>query len=545
MFSSFVRTFAVCVPNAASHAFAAYGRTRWRKRAASPTDAGGRLSEPGGTWHDDATMKLSLAQADLTTFDVDLLIVPLLGSELKTDPTFQRLNEALGGELIRIAKHEEFTGKKGQSLQLHTFGKLGAKKLRILSMAGKALASDELHAAGVHAARGLKESKSFAVLAPSSEPALLSALAEGLLLGHYRYGEFLTGTRKPKAEGRGVILLAERPQAAERNALAEATAVAEAVNLARDLVNRPPNEMTATALANEAKRVAREAGVRCTVWGRAEIVRRGMTLLAAVNAGSEEECRFIHMSYVPRTRKRGAKVVFVGKGLTFDSGGLSIKPAKSMETMKCDMAGGAATIAIVAAAARLKLPIEVHGIVPSTDNLTGSNAMKPGDVYRTLDGKTVEVLNTDAEGRLILADALTYARDLKPTVLVDHATLTGACMVALGQWRAGLYASEDGLRDRYLEAAKRSGEAFWPLPLDEELKETIKSPIADLKNTGDGYGGSIAAALFLREFVRDAPWVHLDIAGPAFLSAPHGVHPKGGTGFGVRTALEFLKSYVE
>lgn len=490
-------------------------------------------------------MKLSLAQADLTAIDVDLLIVPVLGGEFTKDPNIKALDDALGGELLRIAKLEEFSGKKGQNLQLHTFGKLGAKKLRITAVAGKRLGAEELHAAGVHAAKALKDYKTFAVFSPSSDAAHIEALAQGLLLGHYRYGEYLTGARKPKPGGRGTIVLAEKPQPDARNALTQATVVADAVNLARDLVNRPPNDMTASALANEAKRVAREAGIRCTVWGRAEIVRRGMTLLAAVNAGSDEEPRFIHMSYVPRVRRKGARLVFVGKGLTFDSGGLSIKPAKSMETMKCDMAGGAATLAIVAAAARLKLPVEVHGIVPSTDNVIGGRAFKPGDIYRTLDGKTVEVLNTDAEGRLILADALTYARALKPTVLVDHATLTGACMVALGQWRAGLYASEGKLRDRYMEAAKRAGEAFWPMPLDEDIKETIKSSIADLKNTGDGYGGSIAAALFLREFVGDAPWVHLDIAGPAYLSSPHGLAPKGGTGFGVRTALEFIKSYVE
>jgi leucyl aminopeptidase len=320
--------------------------------------------------------------------------------------------------------------------------------------------------------------------------------------------------------------------------------VGEAVNPARDLVNGPPNEVTSTMLANVARRVSRESGIRCTVWGKQEIIRHGMTLLTAVNAGSSEEPRFIHMAHVPKLKKKLPRIVFVGKGLTFDAGGLCIKPAKSMETMKCDMAGGAATIAIVLAAAKLKLPVEVHGIVPSTDNMLGGNAFKPGDVYRTLDGKTVEILNTDAEGRLILADALTYARKLQPTVLIDHATLTGACMVALGQWRAGLYANDDTLRDRYAEAGKRACEAFWPMPLDEDLRDTIKSPIADIKNTGDGYGGSIAAALFLREFVGDTKWVHLDIAGPAFLNAPHDVSPRGGTGFGVRTALEFIKSYT-
>jgi leucyl aminopeptidase len=489
-------------------------------------------------------MKLTLSQLDLTSVEADLLVVPVLGADFQKLEVVNQLDAALGGELLRIAKQEDFTGKKGQTLSLHTFGKIAAKKLRISALSGKEVSAEECRLCGVTSARAAKDVKHLAVYVPSSDPEQLRALAEGLLLGDYRYSEYLAAAKKPKASPRVTLVVAHKPTALERNALAEASVVGEAVNLTRDLVNAPPNELTAVKLANEARRVSRESGVRCTVWGNAEIVRHGMTLLAAVNAGSAEEARFIHMAYVPRLKRKMPRLVFVGKGLTFDSGGLSIKPAKSMETMKCDMAGGAATIAIVAAAAKLKLPVEVHGIVPATDNVIGGRAFKPGDVYRTLGGKTVEVLNTDAEGRLILADALTYAHKLSPTLLIDHATLTGACMVALGQWRAGLYAVNDEDRKRYLAAARRSGEAFWPLPLDEDIKETIKSSIADIKNTGDGYGGSIAAALFLREFVGDSRWIHLDIAGPAFLSSAHHVSPKGGTGFGVRTALELIKSYV-
>jgi leucyl aminopeptidase len=488
-------------------------------------------------------MKLSLSQADLTSAEADLLVVPVVGPDFQKLEVVNQLDAALSGELLRIAKHEDFSGKKGQSLTLHTFGKIAAKKLRLAALP-KDAALDDYRALAVNAARAARELKVLALHVPGGDPEQLRTLAEGLLLGDYRYTEYLTGARKPKPSARGVLLLAHKPTATDRKALDEASVVGEAVNLARELVNAPPNELTATKLANEARRLAREHSVRCTVWGKAEIIRHGMTLLAAVNAASDEEPRFIHLSYVPKLKKKVPRLVFVGKGLTFDAGGLSIKPAKSMETMKCDMAGGAATLAIVIAAARLKLPVEVHGVIPATDNVIGGKAFKPGDVYRTLDGKTVEVLNTDAEGRLILADALTYARKLQPTLLVDHATLTGACMVALGQWRAGLYATSDEDRDRYLAAAKVAGEAFWALPLDEDLKETIKSPIADIKNTGDGYGGSIAAALFLREFVGDSRWVHLDIAGPAFLAAPHGIAPKGGTGFGVRTALELIKSYA-
>lgn len=489
-------------------------------------------------------MKLTLSQADLTAVDADLLVVPVTGPDFHKLEVVNQLDAALAGELLRIAKHEDFNGKKGQSLTLHTFGKIAAKKLRLAALPSKDCTLADYRGLAVNAVRAARDLKFLALHVPSNDPEQLRALAEGLLLGDYRYAAYLTGTRKPKPSPRGTLLLAHKPTAADRKAVEEASVTSEAVNLARDLVNAPPNELTATELANASRRVAREAGVRCTVWGKAEIVRHGMTLLAAVNAASDEEPRFIHLSYAPKLKKKVPRLVFVGKGLTFDAGGLSIKPAKSMETMKCDMAGGAATLAILMAAARLKLPVEVHGIIPATDNVIGGRAFKPGDVYRTLDGKTVEVLNTDAEGRLILADALTYARKLEPTLLIDHATLTGACMVALGQWRAGLYATSDEDRDRYLAAAKRAGESFWAMPLDEDLKETIKSPIADIKNTGDGYGGSIAAALFLREFVADARWVHLDIAGPAYLASPHGIAPKGGTGFGVRTAIELIKSFA-
>jgi leucyl aminopeptidase len=493
-------------------------------------------------------MKLSLSHESLTAIAVDLLVVPVLGSAYAKHPAYNALDAALDGELSRIAKQEDFTGKKGQSILVHTFGKLKAKKLLVHALAGNEVSADECRLAGLAAARAGRGSKVIAVYCPSQDPAHLRATGEGIALGDYRFAEFLTGTRKPKPSPRAILLTEHRATAAEKRALEEATVIGESVNFARDLVNRPPNVMTATALANEARKLSRQYGVRCTVWGKTEILKHGMNLLAAVNAGSQEDPRFIHMAYVPKqtakAKKKLQRLVFVGKGLTFDAGGLSIKPAKSMETMKCDMAGGAATIALVLAAARLSLPVEVHGIVPATDNVLGGGAFKPGDIYRSLDGKTVEILNTDAEGRLILADALAYARKLEPTVLIDHATLTGACMIALGQWRAALYATQPELSERYKAAAERAGEALWPMPLDEELRETLKSPIADLKNTGDGFGGSISAALFLREFVGDCPWVHLDIAGPAFHSAPHGVSGKGGTGFGVRTALEFIKSYA-
>jgi leucyl aminopeptidase len=213
-----------------------------------------------------------------------------------------------------------------------------------------------------------------------------------------------------------------------------------------------------------------------------------------------------------------------------------------MIDMKCDMAGAAVTVATVVAAAKLKLPIEVHGVIACTENMPGSRAYRPGDVFPSLDGKTVEIINTDAEGRLVLADALAYAREIGAEYMIDHATLTGACMVALGPWTAGLFANEEGLAQRYTDAARSAGESFWRLPLVEDLRDSLKSDVADLKHTGESHGGAISAALFLREFVGKSKWAHLDIAGPAFQDRPHGVHPKGGTGFGVLTAVRFVES---
>ncbi len=263
--------------------------------------------------------------------------------------------------------------------------------------------------------------------------------------------------------------------------------------------------------------------------------------LLAVNRGSREEPRFIVMHYRPRVRPR-KRVVLIGKGITFDSGGLSLKPAKSMETMKLDMSGAVAVIAMMSRMPHLDLDVEVLGYVPATDNLPGGNAQKPGDVIRYLNGKTIEVLNTDAEGRLILADALALAAQQKPDYMINLATLTGACVVALGPEVAGLFSNHQPLADELIRCGRESGEKLWQLPLVKEYREMIKSSVADMKNVGGAHGGAITAALILQEFVNGLPWAHLDIAGPAFAESDTAVAPKGGTGFGVRTLVKFLST---
>jgi leucyl aminopeptidase len=288
--------------------------------------------------------------------------------------------------------------------------------------------------------------------------------------------------------------------------------------------------------------VAKKHGLSVKVFDREKIRAEGMQLLDAVGRGSRNEPRFIHLTYKPeKARKSRKRVVLVGKGLTFDSGGLCIKPAPGMGEMKSDMAGAALAVGAMNAVAQLKPDVEVHALIAAAENMPDGDAYRPGDVWGSLDGKTVEIINTDAEGRLVLADILHWATELEPDYLIDHATLTGACMVALGQYRAGLYGNDEELVDGYMGAAKTSGEQYWRMPLDSELKSSLKSDVADLKHTGSRYGGSITAALFLQEFIGKTKWLHLDIAGPAYVDHAHGRYPKGGTGFGIATGVSFLE----
>jgi leucyl aminopeptidase len=289
--------------------------------------------------------------------------------------------------------------------------------------------------------------------------------------------------------------------------------------------------------------VCKEHGLKATVLDKAALIKRGMKLIVAVGQGSTHDPRLVHMTYTPPGKPK-AKIAFVGKGLTFDSGGLCIKPAPGMEEMKGDMGGAANVIALMAAVAAVQPAVEVHGIIGCAENMPDGAAYRPGDIFGSLDGKTVEIINTDAEGRLVLADCLAYAHKLEPDLLLDNATLTGACIVALGPTVSGFYANREDAAERLRAAAKAAGEAMWQLPLVEDLREGLKSDWADLKHTADRWGGSITAALFLREFVGDSPWIHVDIAGPSSASKPYNVFAKGGTGHGVLTYLRLIEGFA-
>ena len=364
------------------------------------------------------------------------------------------------------------------------------------------------------------------------------ALADALAQSDYKYDPYITVKKEQKRIPIHGTLIA--PKADAKKLTAQAQAMAAAVETVRDLGNTPSNILTPAELASRAEEVCKRAGVKCTVYGKREIARMKMGGLLAVNRGSVEEPRFVVMEYSPRKAKK--HVALVGKGITFDSGGISIKPAEKMEEMKFDMCGAAAVVGIMEAAARLELPVKLTGIFAATENLPSGSAYKPGEIITMMNGKTVEIVNTDAEGRMILGDALHYACELEPDHVIDFATLTGACVVALGSEASGLFSTDDELAQKLIESGERVGERHWRLPAWDEYKDLIRSEWADMKNSGGRWGGAITAAVFLKEFVTCPSWAHLDIAGTAYAESETAREARGATGAGVRSTIEFLKS---
>jgi len=491
-------------------------------------------------------VKLQLAAQAPLALSSDLLALAVPpGATVKQEP-LASLDKALSGGLGKLIAREEFKGQKDQQLEVPAIGGNFSKILLLGTGARGQLANADLRVLSAKAARAANAAKATSLVlgfADGLAPDKVRYAAEGIVLGSYRFDKYLTGERRPKAELKTATLaLGAKARLGKSHsaALEAGEGVARAVCLTRDLVNEPPNELYPARLATEAQKMAKTANLRCQVFDRKEIEKRGMKLLIAVGQGSVNEPRFVHLTYTPK-KKAKKRLVFVGKGLTFDSGGLCIKTAAGMGEMKSDMSGAANVVGLLAACAVVKPDVEVHGIIASAENMPDGNAYRPGDVFGSLDGKTVEIINTDAEGRLVLADALAYARTLEPDLIVDNATLTGACVVALGKTCSGFYATTDRLAGQYANAAKEAGEQVWRMPLLDDLKDQLKSDIADLKHTGDRWGGSITAALFLREFTGDNDWIHADIAGPALSERATALHPKGATGHGVLTFLRFVE----
>jgi leucyl aminopeptidase len=364
--------------------------------------------------------------------------------------------------------------------------------------------------------------------------------ADFLSQADYKYDAYITVKKDEKQPPALSAILVPFGDADPKRLEKEASAIAAGVRTVRDLGNAPGNEMTPTRLAERAEEVAKAHGIKCTVYDKRAIERMKMGGLLAVNKGSVEEPRFVVLEYAPRRAK--THVALVGKGITFDSGGISIKPAEKMEEMKFDMCGAAAVIGTMQAAALLALNVRITGVIASTENLPSGSAYKPGDIIRTMSGKTIEVVNTDAEGRVILADALHYASQQKPDHIIDYATLTGACVVALGSEAAGLFSNNDELARKLIESGERTGERLWRLPEWDDYKELIRSDWADMKNSGGRWGGATSAALFLKEYVDCASWAHLDIAGTAYAEHETSRESRGATGAGVRVTISFLES---
>ncbi len=488
------------------------------------------------------TLHVQVLAADPFTLSADLAVVALHEEDVADSPFIASLSAAFGSGFDELLRREEFAGKKNQRVSLPSLGNVTPSQIVLLGLGPRAEDTEaSLRKLGAAVARVADKCTSLVLASPVADQRV-RFLVEGIALGAYRYTKYLTGERVPKKQLTEVRLAtARKPSPAAERAVRVGLEVAEAVALARDLQNDPPNDLTPDALAGAAAKMAKKKNLACKVWDFKKLQADGMKLIVAVGQGSANKPRLVHLTYKPEKKAKG-RIVFVGKGLTFDSGGLCIKPAAGMGEMKTDMSGAANVVGLMSAVAALQPNVEVHGVIACAENMPDGEAYRPGDVFGSLDGKTVEIINTDAEGRLVLADALTYASGLSPDLIVDNATLTGACVVALGNTCSGFYATDDGLATAFAESATEAGEQFWRLPLLEDLREQLRSDVADLKHTGDRFGGSITAALFLKEFVRDGiPWIHCDIAGPAMSTRAYGYYPKGGTGHGVLTFLKLLE----
>jgi len=487
-------------------------------------------------------MNLQLLTQPVAEVDADALVVVAFEKDAPLGAAAKTANEASGGWIDEIRQTGEFKGKLLDMALLHRPAGLKAKRL-LVAGGGKTadFGTAELRRLAAAALRHLKSKGAKTIaLAPEegfAAPEHVAAAAEGALLGDYEPDRYKTEKEDKKTVDAFSLAAASFGEAHEA-ALRRGRIVAESQNFTRDLVSEPANRLTPTLLAGRARQMADEHGLECEVLDQAHIEQIGMGALLGVAQGSSEPPALIILRYRPESVAEGtAHLGFVGKGVTFDTGGISIKPSEGMEKMKYDMAGGAAVIGAMRAIAQLRPAVPITALIPAVENMPGGRAQRPGDIVTTLSGKTVEVLNTDAEGRLILADAITYAKRLGCTHLVDAATLTGAIVVALGHINVGVFSNNDGLLQRVLGAAKAAGEKMWPMPLDEDYKEQLKSAFADIPNIGNRWGGAITAAMFLKEFAEDTPWAHLDIAGTAWLEESKPFAAKGPSGLPVRSLV--------
>jgi leucyl aminopeptidase len=493
-------------------------------------------------------LKVTLARADAVAAKADLLAVPVFAG-VELGPGAEEAVQRLAAPVVPLLEGRGFTGKVGEAVALPTLGRLPAATLLLVGVGERAKVDLEVlrraAAAVVRQAGGARRAvTTLPQVLPADPAAAVRALTEGALLAAYRFDKYKKATANGAGRPSGLTGLAlATGGSGGREALGAAVAAgqarAAATNLARDLSNEPANAMHPDDLAAAARRLLGGKGVTVSVKDERALAREGFGGIVGVGQGADHPPRLVELRYRPRGAS--GKVVLVGKGITFDSGGLSLKPPDGMKTMKTDMSGAAAVLGTMSALADLGVKVAVTGYLATAENMPSGRATRPGDVLTMKNGKTVEVLNTDAEGRLVMADALAVGAAAKPDAIVDVATLTGACMIALGTRYAGLMGNDEALAAELLEAAGEAGEPAWRLPLPPEYHREIESDIADLKNVGDRYGGALVAGLFLQEFVDGRPWVHLDIAGPARSDSEDGYLGKGSTGAAVRTLLSWLE----
>jgi len=493
-------------------------------------------------------MKISVVKSEAAKVSADVLVIPVFSGADFDAKKVKDIPDVLRSKFEKMAIGVKFTGKLGQQVLLQKEGTdflvmgLGDKRGDLSAALREACGS------AFAAARRLGFRRiAFALFGKDlAKDTYIENLSLAAILSDYAFDTFKKENGEKKIEEFMIVVDEAKDMLKFRKAMERAETIADGVNVARDLVNTPAQEITPSHLAEAAKEIVKVSGsvLKLTVLDRKACQKLGMGAYLAVSQGSEEEPKFIHLTYTsPRPTKKSLAVV--GKGVTFDSGGLSLKPADGMMTMKCDMAGAAAVLGFFATLARLKPRVNIHGVIAATENMPSGKAIRPGDIVKSMNGKTIEILNTDAEGRLTLADAMTYIiRKENPDTVIDLATLTGACVVALGEEIAGIMSNDRALAKNFLVAAKDAGEKFWELPLEDRYRSLVVSDIADLRNIATNkYGGTLTAGLFLEEFVEKKPWAHLDIAGPAFAEKPLSSYiGRGGTGFGVRSLITFVEA---
>jgi len=496
-------------------------------------------------------MEIKVIAGDIVSIEAKAIIVNHFEGMKNPEGETAAVDKALDGAISQLIKQGEIKGKPNEITMLHNFGKLPAARVVVVGLGKQSeLSVNKVRVAVAETCRWLR-AREISTIATIPQGAKINnilpgdaaqAIAEGALLGTYTFRKHMTKEEDRPGEIKHLSIVGDDESKSQlEEGVNKGQIVSEATNLARDMANEPANYMTPTDMAETATRFARDYGLEITVLDREQMKELGMGGLLGVSQGSRQPPKFIVLNYKGSTAKE-PDITLVGKGVTFDSGGISIKPSEKLEEMKGDMAGGAAVMAAITAVARLKPNINVMALIPATENLPDGSALKPGDVLTTMNGKTIEIISTDAEGRLVLADALAYARKHGARKMVDAATLTGACRIALGDICTGAFGNNQELIDRITAAGKEAGELIWQMPMYDEYKEQNKSDVADIKNVGGRLGGAITAAKFLAEFVDDTPWVHLDIAGTSLSDKERGYQIKGATGVPVRTLVNLVVS---